>query len=171
MNVRQLKTEWEAGRVRLIDVRTPAEFEELSIEGAVLMPMDRLKVEEVRALPGMRVLVCRSGRRAEQVRQKLVDAGVDEVEVLEGGVEAWEAAGYQVKRGKSVMSLERQVRVVAGSLVLLGVLLGMTVHPGFYGLSAFVGGGLVFAGLTDWCGMAMLLARAPWNQGDRSGEK
>jgi hypothetical protein len=81
---------------------------------------------------------------------------------------AWEAAGLPVTRGKKVLSLERQVRVAAGLLVLTGVILGTWVHPGFHGLAGFVGAGLVFAGLTDWCGMAMLLAKMPWNQ--RSGQ-
>ena len=84
--------------------------------------------------------------------------------MLEGGVTAWEQAGLPVKRGKTVLSLERQVRVAAGLLVLTGVVLGFLVHPAFFGLAAFVGAGLTFAGLTDWCGMAMLLAKMPWNQ-------
>jgi rhodanese-related sulfurtransferase len=83
------------------------------------------------------------------------------------GMYAWEQAGLPVNRGKAVLSLERQVRIAAGLLVLTGTILGTWVHPGFYGLAAFVGAGLTFAGLTDWCGMAMLLAKMPWNQ--RSG--
>lgn len=150
-----------AGKVRLIDVRTPAEHGEVHIEGAVLMPLDRLDPKQV---VGPVVLVCRSGKRAEQARQKLAAAGCDNLAVLEGGVTAWEQAGLPVKRGKAVLSLERQVRIAAGLLVLLGVALGYLVHPGFFGLSAFVGAGLTFAGITDWCGMAMLLAKMPWNQ-------
>jgi len=73
-----------------------------------------------------------------------------------------------VNRGAKAVSLERHVRIAAGSLVLFGVILGTWVHPGFYGLSAFVGAGLIFAGVTDWCGMAMVLAKMPWNQ--RSGD-
>jgi rhodanese-related sulfurtransferase len=110
------------------------------------------------------VLVCRSGKRAEQARRKLAAAGCGNLAVLEGGVTAWEQAGLPVKRGKAVLSLERQVRIAAGLLVLAGVVLGFLVHPGFFGLSAFVGAGLTFAGLTDWCGMAQLLAKMPWNQ-------
>jgi rhodanese-related sulfurtransferase len=83
---------------------------------------------------------------------------------VEGGTLAWEAAGLPVVRGQKVISLERQVRIVAGFLVLVGALLAMTVHPYFAGLSAFVGAGLMFAGITDTCGMGMLLARMPWNQ-------
>jgi len=153
-----------AGKVRLIDVRTPAEFGEVHIAGSTLMPLDRLDPAEI---TGPAVLVCRSGKRAEQARQKLAAAGCEHLAVLEGGVTAWEQAGLPVQRGKAVLSLERQVRIAAGLLVLTGVGLGTWVHPGFYGLAAFVGAGLTFAGITDWCGMAMLLAKMPWNQ--RSG--
>ena len=153
-----------AGKVRLIDVRTPAEHGEVHIEGSSLMPLDRLEPSKV---SGPCVLVCRSGKRAEQARQKLAAAGCENLSVLEGGVMAWEQAGLPVKRGKAVLSLERQVRIAAGLLVLTGTVLGTWVHPAFYGLAAFVGAGLTFAGLTDWCGMAMLLAKMPWNQ--RSG--
>jgi rhodanese-related sulfurtransferase len=153
-----------AGKVRLVDVRTPAEYGEIHIEGSILMPLERLNPQQV---DGPVVLVCRSGKRAEQARQKLAAAGCKNLAVLEGGVLAWEQAGLPVKRGKAVISLERQVRIAAGLLILTGLALGILVHPAFYGLSAFVGAGLTFAGITDWCGMAMLLARMPWNQ--RSG--
>jgi rhodanese-related sulfurtransferase len=83
---------------------------------------------------------------------------------VEGGTLAWEQAGLPVVRGKEAISLERQVRIAAGSLVLLGTALGAFVHPAFLGLAAFVGAGLVFAGVTDSCGLGMLLARMPWNQ-------
>jgi rhodanese-related sulfurtransferase len=164
----ELKAALDAGKpVSVIDVRTPAEYGELHISGTRLMPLDRLDPAEVKsATAGAEacVIVCRSGKRAEQARQKLSAAGCENVKVLEGGVDAWVGAGHPVERGKAAMSLERQVRVAAGLLVLAGVILGTWVHPGFYGLSAFVGAGLTFAGLTDWCGMAMLLARMPWNQ-------
>lgn len=125
------------------------------------MPLDRLEPKQVH---GPVVLVCRSGKRAEQARQKLANAGCESLSVLEGGVLAWEQAGLPVKRGKAVISLERQVRIVAGLLILTGVSLGFLVHPGFFGLAAFVGAGLTFAGISDWCGMGMLLAKMPWNQ-------
>lgn len=166
IDAKQLKQELDAGKVRLIDVRTPAEFGSVHIEGSQLMPLDRLRPDEVRCEEC--VIVCRSGKRAEQAMNQLKAAGCENLRILEGGVLAWEQAGLPVNRGKAVLSLERQVRVAAGLLVLVGVILGATVHPGFYGLAAFVGAGLTFAGLTDWCGMAMLLAKAPWNQ--RAGE-
>jgi rhodanese-related sulfurtransferase len=169
----QLNTDLQSGkRVALLDVRTPAEHGEVHIPGSQLMPLDRLDPAEVKAAAaqaGQCVLVCRSGKRAEQAYQKLKAAGCENLSILEGGVTAWESAGLPVNRGAKAISLERQVRIAAGMLVLTGVILGTWVHPGFYGLSAFVGAGLTFAGITDWCGMAMLLAKMPWNQ--RSGIK
>ena len=97
--------------------------------------------------------------------QKLEAAGYESVVNLEGGTSAWQAAGLQVVEGKKAMSLERQVRIAAGSLIVIGAAIGYFVHPGGYGLSAFVGAGLVFAGLTDTCAMGMMIAKMPWNQG------
>lgn len=160
----QLEQEIAQGKVRVVDVRTPAEFREVHIEGSRSMPLDQLQPEELKdgGLPG--VIVCRSGTRAAQAMSKLQAAGCVDLRVLEGGVMAWEQAGLPVKRGEPAMSLERQVRIAAGALVLTGVILGTWVHPGFYGLAAFVGAGLVVAGVTDWCGMGLLLAKAPWNR-------
>jgi rhodanese-related sulfurtransferase len=173
IQAKQLNAEIASGkRVSLIDVRTPAEHGEVHIEGSHLMPLDRLDAGVVRsAASGAErcVLICRSGKRAEQAYQKLQAAGCENLAVLEGGVMGWEGEGLPVVRGAKAISLERQVRIAAGMLVLLGVGLGTWVHPGFYGLSAFVGAGLVFAGITDWCGMAMVLAKMPWNQ--KSGIK
>lgn len=167
----ELNETLKSGRkVALIDVRTPAEHGEIHIEGSHLMPLDRLDADAAKRIATASeecVLVCRSGKRATTAHEKLAAAGCDKLKVLEGGVTAWDQAGLPVNRGRKVMSLERQVRVGAGLMVLLGVILGTWVHAGFYGLSAFVGAGLVFAGITDWCGMAMVLAKMPWNQ--RSG--
>lgn len=152
----------------LIDVRTPSEFREIHAEGARNIPMERLNpIELVASRQGSSepiYLLCRSGSRAKQVAEKLLDVGFINAVVVEGGTLAWEQAGLPVARGKKTISLERQVRITAGSLVLLGAALALFIHPYFIGLSAFVGGGLLFAGITDWCGMAMLLARMPWNQ-------
>jgi rhodanese-related sulfurtransferase len=113
--------------------------------------------------------ICRSGQRAQQACQKLLDVGCSNVVNVEGGTLAWEPQGLPVVRGMKTISIERQVRIAAGSLVLLGAILGWTVHPAFIGLSAFVGAGLVFTGITDTCGMGLLLARMPWNQDRESG--
>ena len=160
----ELKQALEEGRARIVDVRTPAEFGEVHIAGSELMPLDRLEADRLKGGDKECVIVCRSGKRAAQAKEKLEAAGCERIKVLEGGVQAWEQAGLPVNRGKAAVSLERQVRIAAGLMVLLGVGLGTWVHPACYGIAAFVGAGLTFAGITDWCGMGMLLARAPWNQ-------
>lgn len=163
----------QEGSARLLDVRTPAEHGEIQIEGALLAPLDRLEAQALRTLAneGLIILVCRSGKRAEQAGQKLAQAGCGNFAIMEGGITAWEQLGLPVTRGSAAFSLERQVRIAAGLLVLTGVILGTWVHPAFYMVSAFVGAGLTFAGVTDWCGMALLLARMPWNQRSSSNAR
>jgi len=156
-------------RVDLIDVRTPAEFRELHVAGARNFPLDRLDpatVMQARNGPQDQplYLICRSGGRGRQACERFLAAGHSDVVNVEGGTLACVEAGLPVVRGQQTISLERQVRIAAGSLVLLGALLGWLVHPAFVGLAAFVGAGLVFAGITDTCGMGLLLARMPWNQ-------
>ncbi len=149
-----------------LDVRTPAEFEEAHIEGSVLHPLSGLDVETVGRLAKGKevcVVICRSGNRASQAAERLKSGPVPSLSILEGGVQAWEAAGLPLKRGAKTMSLERQVRIAAGSLVFVGAVLGYFVNPVWIALSGFVGAGLVFAGITDTCGMGMLIARMPWN--------
>ncbi len=109
--------------------------------------------------------MCRSGNRARQGAEKLAGKGFTGVHVIEGGMQAWSKAGLPVVKGESkIWSLERQVRFAAGLLVLAGVILAFAVHPYFALLSGFIGAGLVFAAVTDTCGMAMMLAKMPWNQ-------
>lgn len=149
----------------LLDVRTPAEFDDAHIEGAVLHPLGDLDVATVQGLVAGKkrcVVICRSGNRARQAAERLADK-VMNLAVLDGGVGAWESAGLPLVRGKKSISLERQVRIAAGAMVLLGVGLGTLAHPGWYGLSAFIGAGLIVSGVTDTCGMAMMLAKMPWN--------
>jgi rhodanese-related sulfurtransferase len=145
------------------------EFREIHAEGARLLPLDRLDPNAVVAgrngtAGELLYVICRSGSRAKQVCERFLAAGHHNVVCVEGGTLAWEQAGLPVKRGKKAISLERQVRIAAGLLVLLGAVLGFLVHPYFIALSAFVGAGLVFTGVTDTCGMGLLLARMPWNQ-------
>ena len=156
----------EGRPVRLIDVRTPVEYAEVHAEGARLVPLNQLDPRAVSEGSDAEPLyvICKSGGRAAKAVEKFRAAGFANVFNVEGGTAAWERAGLPVVRGAKVISLERQVRIGAGLLVLLGVLLGWLVHPAFYGLSAFVGAGLTFAGVTDWCGMGMLLAKMPWNR-------
>ncbi|TWT62979.1 rhodanese-like domain-containing protein [Rubinisphaera italica] len=153
----------------LIDVRTPAEFQELHLKSARNIPLDKLDpnaiVKERNGSAEEPVyMICRSGSRGEMACQKFQKAGHSNAVNVVGGTMACDEAGLQVVRGRKVMSLERQVRIAAGSLVVIGTALGAFVHPGFLGIAAFVGAGLVFAGITDTCGMGMMLARMPWNQ-------
>jgi rhodanese-related sulfurtransferase len=150
----------------LWDVRTPVEFAEVHVPQARNIPLDQLQPGAVPVQKDQPVyLLCRSGQRATKAAEKLAKQGFVEPVVVEGGTLAWMAANLPLTRtAVKVMSLERQVRIAAGSLVLIGVLLGWFVHRGFYGLAAFVGAGLVFAGITDFCGMGLLLAKLPWNR-------
>jgi rhodanese-related sulfurtransferase len=154
--------------INLIDVRTPVEFQEVHLQATKNIPLDRLDAEAVaqccRDAPGEPIyFICKSGSRGQKACEKMLAAGHSDAVNVEGGIEACVAAGVPAVYGKKAISLERQVRIAAGSLVLLGCALSF-VHPAFIGLSAFVAAGLLFAGLTDTCGMAMLLARMPWNQ-------
>lgn len=165
---RELEDKVDAGEsVDLVDVRTPVEFREARVEYARNVPLDQLDpAAEAAAADGKTLyVICRTGNRARQAGEKLLSAGCNQVVNVEGGTRAWEEAGLPLVRpeGSGPIALERQVRIAAGSLVLVGVVLGALVHPYWIGLSAFVGAGLVFAGITDTCGMGMLLARMPWN--------
>jgi rhodanese-related sulfurtransferase len=152
----------------LIDVRTPVEFREVHVAFARNVPLDQLDPQAVMQSRGTKqeplFLICKSGGRAKQACDRFQAAGYTNVVNVEGGTVACEQAGLPLVRGQKSMSLERQVRIAAGSLVVLGVVLGFLVHPACFGISAFVGAGLVFAGVTDTCGMGMMLARMPWNR-------
>jgi rhodanese-related sulfurtransferase len=152
--------------LHLIDVRTPAEHAEVHACGVRLIPLHELNPSTLEVGKDEPVyLFCRTGGRAEIAAQKLSKAGFNQCCVVEGGTQAWTAAGLPVERGAcEVISLERQVRIAAGSLALSGALLTHFVHPGFIWLPGFIGAGLIFAGVTNWCGMGELLARMPWNR-------
>ena len=154
------------GAGSVIDVRTGLEFTGSHIAGSRLIPVDQIeaRADEVRATAAPRLLLCASGKRAATAQKSLAKLHVAGLSVVEGGLAAYVEAGGDVVKGKAHMSLERQVRIAAGSLVLTGVLLGGLVHPAFLMLSGFVGAGLIFAGITDWCGMGMVLAKMPWNR-------
>ncbi len=166
---RQLYEIIEKGKtVDLIDVRTPVEYREVHVEFARNVPLDKLDPAAFQTTSGKDAqplyVICRSGSRGKQACEKLLAAGLNQVINVEGGTLAWDQAGLPVTRGKKVISLERQVRIAAGFLVLLGTTLGIFVNDYWLGLAAFVGAGLMFAGITDTCGMGMILARMPWNQ-------
>jgi rhodanese-related sulfurtransferase len=155
------------GHVQVLDVRTPAEFESAHIPGSLNLPVAQLR-EYATALSAAStplVVTCQQGPRAREASTLLRAAGRQAVQELEGGVGAWERAGLPLDRGRQRWGIERQVRGVAGSLVLAGALGGLFVWKPLAGIAAFIGGGLLFSALTDTCGMANLLERLPYNQG------
>ncbi|MEE8452317.1 MAG: rhodanese-like domain-containing protein [Thermoguttaceae bacterium] len=153
----------------LVDVRMPGEFREVHVVGARNVPLDRLSAETLSDTLGQLddgpvYFICKTGKRSEMACQKAPGFGVADVTSVEGGTDGCIADGLTVERGKKAVSLERQVRIVAGGLVLVGAVLALTVHPYWAALPAFVGAGLVFAGVTDTCAMGMLLMKMPWNR-------
>lgn len=163
--------------ITVLDVRTPAEFQSIRASFAKSTPIEILNLKTlVKTGPissGDTIyLFCAGGTRANMAAEKFIREGFENVYVIEGGLNAWVAAGFPViRQGRKVISVERQVRITAGSLIVLGVILGFKVNPAFFGLSAFVGCGLIFAGITDTCGMALVLARMPWNQASQEAPK
>jgi len=154
--------------VNVVDVRTPVEFREAHLGCAKNMPLDRLDIKAIASNRGGSgdplYVICRSGGRGKQACEALLSAGQTNIFNVEGGTLAWEQAGLPLVRGRKAISLERQVRVAAGAIVFTGAVLGYLLHPYWIGLSAFVGTGLVFSGVTDTCTMGLLLAKMPWNR-------
>ncbi|MFD2420344.1 rhodanese-like domain-containing protein [Amycolatopsis pigmentata] len=158
---------------RLLDVRTPGEFRTAHIPGSYNVPLDTLREHRAELLHHLDeevVLICRSGNRAGQAKQALAEAGLPNLRVLEGGMLAWESAQYPVVRGKPRWDLERQVRLVAGSIVLVSGLAGLAV-PGAYLVGTAVGAGLAFAAVSNTCAMGMLLSKLPYNKGPKTDVK
>ncbi|HEU5155896.1 MAG TPA: rhodanese-like domain-containing protein [Streptosporangiaceae bacterium] len=151
---------------RMLDVRTPGEFAAVHIPGSYNVPLDTLREHraELRRRLDDVVLVCRTGNRAAQAERALAEAGMTNVHVLAGGILAWEAAGGPLNRGRPRWDLERQVRLVAGALVVAAVAGGLVV-PGLWWLAAVVGAGLMVAALTNTCALGAALARLPFNKG------
>ena len=152
--------------LHLVDVREYAEFAGGRVAGARLLPLgeiERRNAELDRSKPVY--VMCRTGNRSAQAQKKLNALGFENVVNIAGGFEAWKKAGLPFERDeKAPWALERQVRFVAGLLVLIGILLSIFVHPYFIGLSGFIGAGLVFAAVTDTCTMGMILLKMPWNR-------
>jgi rhodanese-related sulfurtransferase len=160
----ELKDLCERGGVELLDVRTPLEFGEVHVVGATNVPLDELNPAKLGDPHRTVYVICRSGSRGQKACEKLAAAGFTNVVNIDGGTLACEQAGVPVVRGTKVISLERQVRIAAGGIALTGAVLTLTVHPWSAGVPAFIGCGLVFAGLSDWCGMGLLIAKMPWNR-------
>src|SRR5262245_32485381 len=152
--------------VRLLDVRTPGEYSTAHIAGSYNVPVDVLAehAAEIGALDMPVVLICQSGQRAARADAVLRTSGLRQLRILNGGMRAWFDAGLPVNRGTQRISLERQVRIAAGFLSAAGAVLALLVSPWFAAIPAFVGSGLVFAGVTDTCAMGQILARLPYNR-------
>lgn len=150
----------------LVDVREPAEFSTEHIDGALLLPLSKFEPVQLPAYNGLKLVVqCKSGMRSRQAAEKLLASGVTEIWQLEGGIEAWKSTGLPVVRsGKRVSDIQRQTQITIGTCVLVGVLLGFFVSPWFLWISGFMGAGLMMAGITGLCPLALLIARLPWNQ-------
>lgn len=163
-----LRTQLETApdTVRILDVRTAGEFETVHIPGSYHVPLDTLREHrgELGQLPGGLVLVCQSGGRASQAAKQLAELGVPGLKILDGGMGAWIASGGPVRRGRERWSLERQVRLVAGSIVLSSIL-ASTVVPKAKWVAGFVGSGLTFAALSNTCAMGVVLSKLPYNRG------
>jgi glyoxylase-like metal-dependent hydrolase (beta-lactamase superfamily II)/rhodanese-related sulfurtransferase len=156
------------GSLRILDVRTEGEFAALRIGNSFNVPLDRLDPVSMKATidPTSEIYcVCQTGTRSQLAAELLRRAGFERVVHVDGGTNAWVAAGLPVERlTRNVVSMERQVRIAAGALILLGVLIGALVHPAGYAFAGLVGVGLIFAGLSNFCGMSLLLAKMPWNR-------
>jgi rhodanese-related sulfurtransferase len=159
-SIGELQTRLAQHNSNILDVREYPEYAEGHLEGSRLLPLGELRRNPSLAGAGGEVyLLCQTGRRAREAAALLQEAGACTPVVVEGGIAAWKQAGHPVHRRKGPIALERQVRIAAGSLVLLGLLV-----PGLRWLPYFVGAGLIFAGVTNSCAMGMLLARLPWNR-------
>jgi rhodanese-related sulfurtransferase len=156
----------------LIDVRSTAEYRAGHIPGAQLIPVDELSPAVLqqrlgRAGPGSDetlYLTCQAGPRAARAAQLLRQSGLRNVALVEGGTQRWQQAGLPLNRCGNAISLERQVQITLGGLLVLKVFLGYGVHELFFASAAFIGAGLIYAGITRWCGLSQLLARMPWNR-------
>jgi rhodanese-related sulfurtransferase len=160
--------------INLVDVRTAAEFADGHAAGSVSVPLDALDSTELKARLGAEIgtaeplyLICASGKRAEQGAQKLSSEGVNNLVLVEGGTSAWAEHGLPLRRTTRLLSLERQTQIALGVLLLLTLIKGALIHPLFFGLVGLLGLGLIFAGLAGRCGLSAILARMPWNRGQR----
>lgn len=149
---------------RLVDIREPDEYESVHVEGAEPLPLSLARyMRPAPSTPEKPVIfTCHSGNRVGQNERMLEDLAGGPAYKMVGGTDGWISAALPVRRGMKY-SLERQVRIAAGSLVFLGTLCGIVIHPAFLAVPLFVGGGLVFAGLTGFCGLGELLKKLPWN--------
>lgn len=153
-------------QTKLLDVRSPLEYGEKHIKDSVNIPIDTL-LSKIKGLsePGRSYIVlCRTGNRSPMAADILIQSGIQSVKIMEGGITRWQKERFSVIEGAGGISLERQIRVIAGSLVLIGIVLAWSMNWAFIWLSTLVACGLIFAGLTDNCLMGMLLMKLPYNR-------
>ncbi len=166
MTASELKKRLETNEVLLIDVREPAEHRSEYIEGSCLIPLNEITIDRLPSTEKPIVIHCRSGKRSTDACTKLlaIKPSLD-IASLEGGIVAWIQNGFYVKKsGSYILPLDRQTQIAAGFIAFSGTILGTFINPKFYILPGFIGAGLIFAGVTGWCGMARLLAKMPWNR-------
>ncbi len=165
IEARELHRRIAAGSAVLIDIREPDEHCRERIAGARLVPLSRFDEQHIAVAPGCAVVFhCKSGARTRGHAARLLGKGHDAL-ILDGGIDAWKAAGLPIERDlKAPLELQRQVQITAGALALLGLILAFAVSPWFLAVSAFVGAGLIFAGVTGFCPLARLLKAMPWNR-------
>ena len=164
--------------INLIDVRTPAEFRAGHAVGARLVPLDELDPQDLTTNLQQSgagdekplYITCQAGFRAQQAAERLRSAGYRKLVLIEGGTEAWQKAGLPMERSENAISLERQVQIAIGILLVLKVFFGFTIHELFFAMIPLIGVGLIFAGATRWCGMARLVRMLPWNRNSTSAK-
>lgn len=175
-----LQRRMQAGEtINLIDVRSPIEYKAGHALGAISLPLDELEPAELEKRIGVPAigaeaplyLTCQSGMRAKQAALKLQDAGYSNLVLVQGGTTAWEQAGLPMRRSGTNLSLEQQVQITIGSLLILKVIFGFAVSELFFVFAALIGAGLITAGLTRWCGMARLISLMPWNRQPKRAAK
>ncbi|MCH6257926.1 rhodanese-like domain-containing protein [Puniceicoccaceae bacterium K14] len=153
----------------LLDVRTDGEFRAVHATGAVNLPLGGLQsnpslLSTYNTSEAEVLFTCKSGKRAEVAARLAIGQGLSAISVVEGGTDAWVQADLSHVKGKGIISIERQVRIGTGVLVASGSVLGLLVSAWFFAIPILVGCGLIFAGITDWCGMGMGLMKMPWNR-------
>jgi rhodanese-related sulfurtransferase len=160
-----LASRLKAGDIRLVDIREPDEFAREHVAQAVSVPLSNLEAAHLELRSDIPVaFTCKTGMRTGSHCARLAAHVGEPAYVLQGGLDAWKGAGLPVAANrKAPLEIQRQVQIAAGGLALTGAILAATVHPAFIALSGFIGAGLLFAGASGWCGMAKLLAIAPWN--------
>jgi glyoxylase-like metal-dependent hydrolase (beta-lactamase superfamily II)/rhodanese-related sulfurtransferase len=164
----QLYEALAAGKVNILDIRTPGEFETLKVAGSINIPLDRLNPVDVISRFGANAplyCICQTGTRSQLAASKLRSAGMQRVIHVDGGTNAWVSGGFPVESGtRNVIALDRQMRITAGALIVVGIAIGALWHPAGYWFAGLIGAGLMYAGISNSCGMTMVLAKMPWNQ-------